>query len=140
MELPSSAAENLGYVYAQNFGLPITSLRYFTVYGPRQRPDMAFTRFIKANLEGKEITIYGDGNQSRDFTFILDIIDANIATANSISHGDTLNIGGGSVHSIKDVLKIISDTTGIENKLSFNPSPKGDVMRTEVTQKRLKKQ
>ncbi|SMH72319.1 NAD-dependent epimerase/dehydratase family protein [Candidatus Nitrosotalea okcheonensis] len=125
------ASENLGFVYAQNFNLPITSLRYFTVYGPRQRPDMAFTRFIRANLEGSKITIYGNGSQSRDFTFVSDIVDANILVSESKIHGNALNIGGGSVHTIKEVIKMIENTTGVESKIVFEPPQKGDVLKTE---------
>lgn len=125
------ASENLGFVYAQNFNLPVTSLRYFTVYGPRQRPDMAFTRFIRANLEGSKITIYGNGSQSRDFTFVSDIVDANILVSESKIHGNALNIGGGSVHTIKEVIKMIENTTGVESKIVFEPPQKGDVLKTE---------
>ena len=80
----------------------------------------------------KQIKIYGDGNQSRDFTFISDIVDANISASTSYIHGNTLNIGGGSVHSIKNVLKTISDITGMENIISYEPISKGDVIRTEA--------
>ena len=126
------AAENLGFVYAQNYGLPITSLRYFTVYGPRQRPDMAFSRFIKANLENIELTIYGNGNQSRDFTFVSDVINANILASTSKVHGNVLNIGGGSIHTINEVIKIIEDITGKKSKIIFKTFQKGDVLRTEA--------
>lgn len=127
------AAENLGFAYAQNFDLPITSLRYFTVYGPRQRPDMAFTRFIKANLENEVIKVYGDGNQSRDFTFVSDIIDANILAYESMIHGNVLNIGGGSVHTILDIIKMIEKITGKKSKIVFEPRQKGDVLKTEAS-------
>src|SRR5205823_2654723 len=73
------AAEHLCHLYAAGFGVPVVSLRYFTVYGPRQRPDMAFNRFIRALLEGRPLEVNGDGEQTRDFTFVDDIVDANIA-------------------------------------------------------------
>lgn len=133
------ASENLGFVYAQNFGLPVTSLRYFTVYGPRQRPDMAFTRFIRANLKNEEIKVYGDGNQSRDFTFISDIIDANINASKNNIHGNVLNVGGGSVHSIKEVLGMIEQVTGIKNNLVYESVQKGDVIKTEADIKKASK-
>jgi nucleoside-diphosphate-sugar epimerase len=125
------ASENLGYLYYENFGLPVTSLRYFTVYGPRQRPDMAFSKFIQANLNQEKITIYGNGNQSRDFTFISDIIDSNIQASKSSIHGNVLNIGGGSIHTIKEVIDIIENITKIKSHLIFEPMQKGDVLRTE---------
>lgn len=127
------ASENLGLIYASNYNLPITSLRYFTVYGPRQRPDMAFSRFIQANLKQNEIKIYGDGNQSRDFTFISDIIDANIQASKSSLHENVLNIGGGSVNSVNQVISTIENITGIKNKVIFKQSQKGDVFRTEAS-------
>jgi UDP-glucose 4-epimerase len=125
------ASENLGLTYASNYDLPITSLRYFTVYGPRQRPDMAFTKFIKANLSGDKISIFGDGNQIRDFTFISDIIDANLKCMKSEIHGNVLNIGGGKTYSIMEILSTIEKITGIENNLIFTSEQKGDVKRTE---------
>ena len=125
------ASENLGMIYALNYDLPVTSLRYFTVYGPRQRPDMAFTKFIKANLSGDEISIFGDGNQIRDFTFISDIIDANLKCMESNIHGNVLNIGGGKTHSVIEILSIIEEITGLKNKLIFTSEQKGDVKRTE---------
>ena len=73
------AAENLCYLYWSNFGVPAVSLRFFTVYGPRQRPDMGFHRFIKLLLDDRPIPVYGDGNQTRDFTFISDIVDGIVA-------------------------------------------------------------
>ena len=125
------ASENLGLIYASNFKLPVTSLRYFTVYGPRQRPDMAFSKFIQANLNQNKITIYGNGNQSRDFTFISDIVNANILASKSSIHGNVLNIGGGSIHTIKEVISIIENITKIKSQIIFEPMQKGDVLKTE---------
>src|SRR6476469_9066503 len=90
------AAERLCWLYHHNFGVPVTALRYFTVYGPRQRPDMAFHKFFKAVLEDQAIPIYGDGQQTRDFTFVADAIAANLA-AGSVPEavGEVFNIGGG---------------------------------------------
>ena len=126
------ASENLGIIYATNYNLPITSLRYFTVYGPRQRPDMAFFRFIKSNLNEEDITIFGDGNQVRDFTFVSDIVNANISTMKSETHGNVLNIGGNKTYSIIEVLSKIEEITGLKNKLIFTSKQKGDVKRTEA--------
>lgn len=106
------AAEHLMVLYATEFGVPTVSLRYFTVYGPRQRPDMAFNRFIRAGLTGSEIVVYGDGEQSRDFTFISDIVRANIAAAESGGAGAVFNLGGGTQATVNDVLRIVAGYVG----------------------------
>ncbi|MEB3291731.1 MAG: NAD-dependent epimerase/dehydratase family protein [Synechococcales bacterium] len=107
------AAERLCGLYHDNFGVPFCSLRYFTVYGPRQRPDMGFHKFFKAALEDRPIEIYGDGQQTRDFTFISDAIAANLAAASvPEAVGEIFNIGGGSRVVLTDVLdrmEVISD-------------------------------
>ena len=126
------AAENLCYLYHVNYGLPAVSLRYFTVYGPRQRPDMGIHKFIKAALNGTEITIYGDGKQTRDFTYISDIVKANIQAANCKLDWPCLNIGGGSRISVSDLLKIIEDTTGCKLKIKYTHDQKGDVRHTDA--------
>ena len=107
------AAERLCWLYHQNFNVPVTALRYFTVYGPRQRPDMAFHKFFQAAIAGKPIGIYGDGKQTRDFTFISDAVAANLAAAVvPEAVGEVFNIGGGSRVVLLDVLdtmeKVIS--------------------------------
>ena len=89
------AAEHLCLLYFKNYGVPSTSLRFFTVYGPGQRPDMAFHKFFKNIAEGKQISVYGDGKQTRDFTYIDDIINANFASINKGKAGEIYNIGGG---------------------------------------------
>lgn len=106
------AAEHLMNLYATEFGLPTVSLRYFTVFGPRQRPDMAFNRFIGAALKQESITLYGDGEQSRDFTFIDDIIDANILAAQKGVAGSVFNLGGGTNATVNEVLSIIEKEIG----------------------------
>jgi nucleoside-diphosphate-sugar epimerase len=91
------AAERLCGLYHHNFGVPVCSLRYFTVYGPRQRPDMGFHKFFKSVLQDQPITIYGDGQQTRDFTFVSDAIAANLSAATvEGAIGEIFNIGGGS--------------------------------------------
>jgi UDP-glucose 4-epimerase len=106
------AAEHLMSLYASEFGLPTVSLRYFTVYGPRQRPDMAFNRFSRAALSGQELTLYGDGEQSRDFTFISDIVEANMLAALHGKPGRVFNIGGGTQATVNQVLDIIRSAVG----------------------------
>jgi len=124
------AAENLCYLYWKNYGIPIVSLRYFTVYGPRQRPDMAFYKFINAILNDEKITIYGDGNQTRDFTFISDVIDANILAIKSNIVGKVFNIGGGSRISVNEVIKILEEILGKEAEVKYIEKQKGDVEHT----------
>ena len=124
------AGEHLACLYATNFGLPCVSLRYFTVYGPRQRPDMAFHRFIKAHLEGRQLTIYGDGEQTRDFTFVSDIIDANIEATKSEAKGEVFNIGGGSRVSINQVLNILEGIAEKKIPRQYIDVQKGDVRNT----------
>jgi UDP-glucuronate 4-epimerase len=123
------AAEHLMVLYAKQFHLPTVSLRYFTVYGPRQRPDMAFHRFIRAGLTGQPITVYGDGEQMRDFTYIDDIVAANLAAAKFQQKGYVFNLGGGTDISVNDVLKILTNELGELNIIKHPPQP-GDVFRT----------
>ncbi len=111
------AAENLCYLYWKNYGLPTASLRYFTVYGPRQRPDMAIHKFVKAISNEDEITIFGDGTQTRDFTYIDDAIEANLLAANSDSKGEIFNVGGGSTISVNELIKLIGKTLQKEPKI-----------------------
>jgi UDP-glucose 4-epimerase len=96
------AAEHLCYLYWKNYGVPTVSLRYFSVYGPRQRPDMGINKFVSAILENLTITVFGDGNQTRDFTYISDIVEANVLAAKFSENGIVFNIGGGSRISVKD--------------------------------------
>lgn len=125
------AAENLFTLYAKNFSVPTTSLRYFTVYGPGQRPDMAFTRFTQAAATGGPIKIFGTGEQIRDFTYISDIVEANILAGNAdLEPGIVLNISGGSSISVNDTLDIISNISGKKLNISRESSVNGDVFRT----------
>jgi nucleoside-diphosphate-sugar epimerase len=101
------AAENLCRLYAREMGVPTVSLRYFTVYGPRQRPDMAFTRFLRAAYQGQELVVYGDGEQSRDFTYVDDAVQANLRAAALAAPGTVYNIGGGARASVNDVLALV---------------------------------
>jgi UDP-glucose 4-epimerase len=101
------AAEQLCYLYFANYGVPTVALRYFTVYGPRQRPDMAFHKFLRATLQGDPITLYGDGEQTRDFTYVADIASATATAATRGVPGRVYNVGGGSRVSVNDVLQII---------------------------------
>jgi nucleoside-diphosphate-sugar epimerase len=124
------AAEHLGVLYQRNFGLPVVSLRYFTVYGPRQRPDMAFHRFLKAAREGGPIHLYGDGTQTRDFTFVADIVAATRAAADSGRPGGVYNVGGGERVALSEVLRRIEEITGRGLTVIRDEVQKGDMKDT----------
>ncbi len=124
------AGEHLGHLYFANHAVPTVSLRYFTVYGPRQRPDMAFHRFLTSVRDGKSITVYGDGEQTRDFTFISDIVAANIAAATQGRPGSVYNIGGGSRVTLNHVLELIQKVTGKTVAIQREPEQKGDMRHT----------
>lgn len=126
------AAEHLMVLYARNFGVPTVSLRYFTVFGPRQRPDMAFTRFITRILSGRAIQLFGSGEQIRDFTFVRDVVDANIAagTVPDVSSGAVFNVSGGASVSVNDVLNTLRDITGSRVDVERLEKVAGDVFRT----------
>jgi len=122
------AAEHLMELYRNNFGLPSASLRYFTVYGPRQRPDMAFHKFIEATLSGKPIPVFGDGEQTRDFTYVSDIVDANVSAGFGTALG-VFNVGGGSRVTLNEVLAEVGALAG-EIRLDRLGREAGDVKHT----------
>ncbi len=124
------AAEQLCYLYFVNYGVPTVSLRYFTVYGPRQRPDMGFHKFLRATLTGQPITLYGDGEQTRDFTFVDDAVSATIAAGVQGVAGRVYNIGGGSRVSINHVLEMVGQVAGRQPIVVRDPAQKGDMLHT----------
>jgi UDP-glucose 4-epimerase len=124
------AAEQLCYLYFVNHGVPTTSVRYFTVYGPRQRPDMAFNRFIRAALNGDPITLYGDGEQTRDFTFVSDAVAATMAAGDRGVPGRSYNVGGGSRVTVNHVLEVIGRLAGRPVDVRREPVQKGDMRDT----------
>ena len=124
------AAEHLCHLYAVNYAVPTVSLRYFTVYGPRQRPDMAFHRFITAAFTDRPVVLYGDGAQTRDFTFVADVVAATIAASDRGVPGTVYNIGGGSRVSVNDVLRLVERVTGRSLRVDREPSQKGDMRDT----------
>jgi nucleoside-diphosphate-sugar epimerase len=124
------AGEALCLLYAANHGLPVACLRYFTVYGPRQRPDMAFHRFIRAMLAGEPIDVYGSGTQTRDFTFVKDAVDANLAAAAYTGNETVFNIGGGSCVTLNTVLDLLGRVTGRQPDARYRERQFGDVMHT----------
>lgn len=125
------AAEQLCNLYYVNYGIPIVLLRYFSVYGPRQRPDMAFHKFFKSIIESQPITIYGNGLQTRDFTFVKDIVSANMLAAMSDKcTGEIINIGGGSRLGLLSVIEQMENIVGEPiNKIYLNSS-QGDATHT----------
>jgi UDP-glucose 4-epimerase len=124
------AAEHLCHLYWANHGLPVVSLRFFTVYGPRQRPDMAFHRFLRAARDGQPIHVFGDGEQTRDFTFVSDIVAATRAAADAGRPGGVYNVGGGERISLNAVLGLIGRVTGRKLDLVRGEAQKGDMRDT----------
>jgi UDP-glucose 4-epimerase len=124
------AAENLGLLYHKNHGLPVVALRYFTVYGPRQRPDMAFRRFLEAARDRGTLHLYGDGEQTRDFTFVDDIVAATRAAADRGRPGGVYNVGGGERVSMNRILELIRQVTGRELDIRREATQKGDMRDT----------
>lgn len=125
------AAEHLTTLYAENYGLPTVSLRYFTVYGPRQRPDMAFNRFISLAKQGQPLPVYGDGSQIREFTYVDDIVEANVRAAfATIPPGSVINLSGGSATSLNDVIDLLQRIHGRRLEIHRSEPAVGDVFRT----------
>jgi UDP-glucose 4-epimerase len=125
-------AENLCRVYYENFNVPIVILRYFTVYGPRQRPDMAFHKFIKSMLKGESIYVYGDGQQARDFTYVKDIVEATIKSIECEDDviGQAINVGYGGPTKLINAIEIIAELCNVKPQIIFKEEMKGDVKAT----------
>lgn len=125
------AAEHLCRLYADNWAMPTVALRYFSVYGPRQRPDMAMHRLINSALDGTPFSLFGGGNQIRDFTYVGDVVRANLAAASAdLPPGTVLNVSGGSNASMHEVIELIGQITGRDPRVESSPSEAGDVTRT----------
>lgn len=134
------AAERLCGLYHKNFGVPFVALRYFTVYGPRQRPDMAFHKFYKAVIQDEAIPVYGDGLQTRDFTFVSDAVAANLAAATvDDAVGEIFNIGGGSRVVLKEVLQTMEEIVGKPIKRNHIERAMGDARHTAADVSKAKK-
>lgn len=129
--LTKLGGEHLCDLYHAGYGIPTVSLRYFSVYGPRQRPDMAFNIFCRAAIEGKRIEVIGDGHQTRDFTYVEDVVGATRAAAVTPGvEGDAYNIGGGSQVSLLETIGLIEGIAGIRFEVSHAPRARGDVRDT----------
>ena len=124
------AAEHLCLLYQAKFEVPSVALRYFTVFGPRQRPDMAFTRFIEAALDGRSIEVFGDGLQVRDFTYVSDAVAATMAAGMQGTVGGVYNVAGGTSASVLDVVEVLGSLLGGPVEVEHLPSIPGDARRT----------
>jgi nucleoside-diphosphate-sugar epimerase len=132
------ACEHLAYAYAKEFALDAVVLRYFTIYGPRQRPDMALSRMMDCLVEGRPFELYGDGTQSRSFTYVDDAVAATIAAMERGVAGAVYNVGGGSELTILDVLEELSGIAGRRLELARLPRREGDAARTAADTTRIR--
>ena len=125
------AAEKLGFAHLNNFGLPFTSLRYFSVYGPGHRPDMAYHRFLAAARDGRPITIYGDGEQRRTNTYVDDIVEGTILAIENAQPGEAYNLSGTESYSLNEALGIIRDITSESITVNYQDVRAGDQRETK---------
>jgi UDP-glucose 4-epimerase len=124
------AVEQLAYLYAKNFGVPLVGVRPFTVYGPRQRPDMFFHLLCRAVLEGSEFSVFGDGEQSREFTFVTDVVDALLQVAEKGRIGEVYNVGGGSQATVNEAIALMEAISGKAAIVHYTGAVDGDARRT----------
>src|SRR5258708_5166719 len=129
------SCEHLHDTYARVFGLRAVALRYFTVYGPRQRPDMAFARIVDALARDQEFEVYGDGSQSRSFTFVADVVDA--TTRALEAPPGTYNVGGGDEATLREALELLEEISGRPLRVNYGPPQAGDMPRTKADTSRL---
>jgi nucleoside-diphosphate-sugar epimerase len=132
------AAEQVATAYAARFSLPLVILRYFTVYGPRQRPDMAIARFIESIGTDRVIEVYGDGTQTRDVTFVGDVVDATLRAGQSEVRCATANVAGGTQISLLELIGEIADILGRTPRVAFRPARPGDVSHTAASIERAR--
>jgi UDP-glucuronate 4-epimerase len=132
------AAEHLGGAYATEFGLDHVVIRYFTIYGPRQRPDMALAKIVACLVEGKPFELHGDGTQSRSFTFVEDAVEATILSMEQGSAGDVFNVGGGDEATMLDAIDVLETASGRALELVPGPRREGDQARTLADTSRIR--
>ncbi|HJS50025.1 MAG TPA: NAD-dependent epimerase/dehydratase family protein [Gaiellaceae bacterium] len=132
------AAEHLAQAYRQEFGLDVVTVRYFTIYGPRQRPDMAFARMVSALAESQPFELLGDGTQSRSFTFADDAVEATIGAMERASSGSTLNVGGGEEVSMLQAIETLGKIAGRRLEIVRSPRREGDPRRTAADTSRIR--
>lgn len=124
------AAESLCCLYHTNYGTPVISLRYFTVYGPRQRPDMALHKLVQAVLRNREFSVYGDGQQTRDLTYVSDVVEANVLAMSTALPGEVVNIGGGSRITLNELISRTQEVVGKKALIRYAEEQKGDARDT----------
>jgi nucleoside-diphosphate-sugar epimerase len=132
------ASEHLAQAYRQEFGLDVVTLRYFTIYGPRQRPDMAFARVISALAESRPFELLGDGTQSRSFTYVDDTVEATIEAMERGSTGSTFNVGGGAEVSMLQAIEALGRIAGRRLEIVRSPRREGDQARTAADTTRIR--
>jgi nucleoside-diphosphate-sugar epimerase len=138
--ITKAGCEQLAHAYAKEFGLDAVVLRYFTFYGPRQRPDMALARIVGALAQGTPFELYGDGLQSRSFTYVLDGVGATIAAMDSAPAGALYNVGGGTEATMRDVIATLERVSGRALDLVEQPAAAGDVRRTSADTDRIERE
>jgi UDP-glucuronate 4-epimerase len=129
------SCEHLHDTYARVFGLRAVALRYFTVYGPRQRPDMAFARIVAALARDQEFQVYGDGSQSRSFTYVADVVEATVRALDA--RDGTYNVGGGEEATLREALELLEGISGRALRVSYGPRQAGDMQRTKADTSRI---
>jgi len=133
------AGEHLCHLYEHNFGVPTIALRYFTVYGPLGRPDMSIWKFTLAILRGEPLTIYGDGEQTRGFTYIDDVVEANLLAARSKLTDTAFNVGGASTITVNQLIRHIERILGKKARIRHEPFAQGDARHTHADMTRTRK-
>jgi UDP-glucuronate 4-epimerase len=136
--ITKQACEHLAYAYAAEFGLEVATVRYFTIYGPRQRPDMAFTKMVSCLAEGRPFDLYGDGSQSRSFTYVDDAVAATIAAMERAPGGATYNVGGGAEVSMLEAIEVLGRVSGRRLEVVRHPRREGDAARTAADTSRIR--
>jgi nucleoside-diphosphate-sugar epimerase len=131
------AAEQLAYAYGREFGLDAVTLRYFNAFGPRQRPDMAFTRMVLCLAEGRPFELYGDGTQSRSFTYVDDVVEATILAMERAPAGAVYNVGGGVEVSVLEAIEALGRISGRRLEIVRGARIEGDVKRTKADTSRI---
>jgi UDP-glucuronate 4-epimerase len=131
--------EQLAGAYWRAHGVPVVGLRYFTVYGPRQRPDMAFSRFVKCALDRRPIPVLGDGRQAREFTYVDDVVSATMAAAEHGERGGVYNIGGGEPVSVLEAIALLEALVGHPLLIEFGPAGRGDPRLTHADVRRAQR-
>ena len=132
------ACEHLAYAYGRELGLDAVTLRYFTIYGPRQRPDMALAKMVACLVEGRPFELHGDGTQSRSFTYVDDAVAATVAAMERAAAGSVYNVGGGEEATVLDVVETLTAIAGRRLELIRRPRRTGDAARTAADTSRIR--